>query len=188
MALRRKALPVDLRARESAAVAARLLELPEFATAHVVSAFAAMHSELDPSAVVDVAIERGISVVYPRVSDTRPRLRFHRVVGRGDLRRGAFGILEPGADAPEVAAVDIDLMLMPGLAFDDRGRRLGYGGGYYDEVGALLRAAGRGFLVGVAFTCQLVERCPAGPGDVGVDCVVSAARLIRHATVGQAPG
>ena len=75
----------------------------------------------------------------------------------------------------------IDLMILPGLAFDRQGHRLGYGGGYYDEAAGVLRAAGRGFLVGVAYDFQIVDHCPAGAGDVGVDCVVTEREVVRCA-------
>ncbi len=94
---------------------------------------------------------------------------------------GPYGLLEPLASAPEVGAEAIDVMILPGLAFDRQGRRLGYGGGYYDEAAGRLRAAGRGFLVGVAYDFQIVDDCPAGAADVGVDCVVTERRVVRCA-------
>ena len=60
-----------------------------------------------------------------------------------------------------------------------QGRRLGYGGGYYDELAQRLRAHGRGFLVGLGYDFQLVERCPTGDGDVALDCIVTDARVVR---------
>jgi 5-formyltetrahydrofolate cyclo-ligase len=95
------------------------------------------------------------------------------------LTPGAFGILEPPAGCREVPVEEIEVLLVPGLAFDPAGRRLGYGGGYYDEVAARLRAAGKGFLLGVGFDFQLIETCPAGPADVAIDCVVTEARVVR---------
>ena len=73
------------------------------------------------------------------------------------------------------------MLLVPGLAFDGQGRRLGYGGGYYDETVRRLRGrgTGRGFLVGVGFDFQLIDHCPAGEGDVTIDCVVTDARVVR---------
>ena len=116
-----------------------------------------------------------------------PRLRFHDVditaallpTGDGVLVPGPFGLREPAPSAPEVAVESIDVMLLPGLAFDRAGRRLGYGGGYYDEAAGRLRAAGRGLLVGVAYDFQIVDRCPAGDADVGVDCVVTDGQVVR---------
>jgi 5-formyltetrahydrofolate cyclo-ligase len=118
-------------------------------------------------------------VVYPRVTAGQPRLRFHWVAGPDDLQPGAYGILEPQEACPEVAAGDLDVILLPGLAFDPAGGRLGYGGGYYDEVGGLVRREGRALLVGVGYDFQVVDRCPAGEDDVGIDRVVTEARVVR---------
>jgi 5-formyltetrahydrofolate cyclo-ligase len=71
------------------------------------------------------------------------------------------------------------VILLPGLAFDQEGHRLGYGGGYYDEVGALVRREGKALLVGLGFDFQLVDRCPAADGDVDIDRVVTDARVVR---------
>ena len=68
---------------------------------------------------------------------------------------------------------------MPGLAFDPKGRRLGWGGGFYDELGAALPCPGRTILVGVAHDFQVVPHCPAGSFDVAVDWVVTDKQVIR---------
>lgn len=176
---RREALSLDERARAAGAVSARLSALPEFQSARVVSGYLPTRGELDPGAALAAAAGRGATIVYPRVTAERPRLRFHPVASPELLRVGAFGILEPPADSAEVAIDRIDCVLVPGLAFDAQGRRLGYGGGYYDEAGALLRAAGRAFLVGVAFEFQMIDCCPTGDGDVVLDCVVTEDRVVR---------
>lgn len=176
----REALAPGEHARASAAVAARLLDLPEVAGAGTLATFAAARGEIDPAGAVAARAAAGARVAFPRVvADGLPRLRFHLVLQPGDLQPGAFGILEPQAACPEVAAGELDVVLVPGLAFDPQGRRLGYGGGYYDEVAARLRELGRGFLVGVGFDFQLRDEVPAGEGDVSIDCVVTDARVVR---------
>jgi 5-formyltetrahydrofolate cyclo-ligase len=170
---RREALGPDERARRSAEAAARLEALPEMAGARVVAAFAPKGSEIAPGF-------GSKDIVFPRATDGAPRLRFHRVPSAADLRPGAFGVNEPDAATPEVAADAIDVFVVPGLAFDHEGHRLGYGGGYYDELIAHVRSrAGRGLFVGLGFDFQLVERCPAGVGDAAVDLVVTDARVVR---------
>ena len=161
------------------AVGEALLALPELVGARVFSAYVPTRGELDVSLVVAERVAAGATVVYPRVAIERPRLRFHVVEPETPLKVGAFGILEPPADAPEVPAEAIDVVLVPGLAFDIEGRRLGYGGGYYDELAQRLRAHGRGFLVGTGFDFQLIDRCPTGDDDVSLDCIVTDARVIR---------
>src|SRR3569623_1585019 len=88
------------------------------------------------------------------------------------------GAARAAADLPEVGAGDIDLMLVPGLAFDGAGHRLGTGGGYYDEW---LEQAGpaRPHVVGLAYAFQVVDACPSEPRDQTVDAVVTAARVLH---------
>ena len=163
---------------------ARLSALPELVaattTGGTVAGFVALpgNGEVNPATALSAAHARGAHVALPRVSAEAPRLRFHNVDPTDDaaLVPGPFGLREPAPSAPEIAVENIDVMLLPGLAFDRAGRRLGYGGGYYDEAAGRLRAAGRGFLVGVAYDFQIVDRCPAGEADVPVDCVVTEVR------------
>jgi 5-formyltetrahydrofolate cyclo-ligase len=176
---RRGALGVEERAERARAANQNLSALPELAAARAVAGFVATRSELDPAEALAEAGRRGAAVAFPRVTAGEPRLRFHRVAGPEDLLPGAYGILEPQPACPEVSADALDVILMPGLAFDGDGHRLGYGGGYYDEVAGLVRRQGRALLVGVGFDFQLVDRCPAGEEDVNIDRVVTDARVVR---------
>jgi 5-formyltetrahydrofolate cyclo-ligase len=178
---RRAALPADERARAAAAGCARLAALaalgaPAVAGGRVVAGFVAKGAEIDPAAALDEVRRRGARVALPRVSDTaRPRLRFHLARPGEPLVPGRFGIPEPDPAAPEVALGDVAVMIVPGLAFDAGGGRLGAGGGYYDELLAE-RTAPPPVLVGFGFDFQVVERCPAEARDRRVDWVVTDAR------------
>jgi len=167
---------------------ARLLSLKEVdevaRRAGCVAGFAAVRAEIDPAAALDEVRRRGGRVAYPRVADAeRPRLRFH-VAESAELRAGRFGIPEPPASNEEVGLGQIDLLIVPGVAFDAEGRRLGFGGGYYDELlgtrpsGA---AAAGPVVVGLAYDFQIVDACPAEPHDQMIDGVVTEARVIRSA-------
>lgn len=185
MSDRRTQQPMPERQRAARAAAERLLDLPELrdvaARRGCLAGFVAVRAELDPAAALDEARRRGARIAFPRVTDDQtPRLRFH-VADDGDLAPGRFGIPEPSANLPEVGAGDIDLMLVPGLAFDLAGHRLGTGGGYYDEwlEGA---GAGRPHVVGFSYDFQVVDACPTEPRDQAVDGVVTDARVLRAAT------
>jgi 5-formyltetrahydrofolate cyclo-ligase len=175
---RERVSPED-RGRMGQGAGAALLGLPELVAARVFSAYVPTRGELDVSFVVEERVRAGATVVYPRVAAEGPRLRFHVVVPDTPMVLGAYGILEPPVDAPEIPAEAIDVVLVPGLAFDEQGKRLGYGGGYYDELAQRLRAHGRGFLVGLGYDFQLVESIPAGDGDAALDCIITDARVIR---------
>jgi 5-formyltetrahydrofolate cyclo-ligase len=190
MAERRAGLPAEERDACARAAAGRLLALPALAPSsravglsgeRCLSAYIAIRGELDPTAAVEAARVAGFDVVLPRI-DTRwpPRLRFHRVAGAGDLCDGPHGLTEPRAACAEVPIEGIDVMLVPGLAFDAAGRRLGLGGGYYDGAGRDLRARRPGALmVGFAYDFQVVDACPADENDVAVDVVVTERRVLE---------
>jgi 5-formyltetrahydrofolate cyclo-ligase len=185
MAERRAGLPAAEREACARAASARFLTLPELAGTSAdapacVSAYVAVRGELDPAAAVEALRAERATVVLPRIGSRQPpRLAFHVVTAAGELCAGPFGLTEPLATCAEVPVADIDVMLVPGLAFDASGRRLGYGGGYYDGAARELRASnGRGLLVGFAYDFQVVDACPVEAHDVAVDLVVTERRVL----------
>jgi 5-formyltetrahydrofolate cyclo-ligase len=184
MAEQRDALGHEQRSHMAKRAAETFLDLPETRLARTVAGFVSTRSEIDTEPLREMLRRRRIDVVLPRVSTglIPPRLRFHRARKRSDLVFGIFGLLEPRSDAPEVAAHDIDLFMVPGLAFDGRGTRVGYGGGYYDELAAYVRAhpnATHARFVGFAFDFQVLDACPTGEWDVPLDAVVTDERVVR---------
>jgi len=182
MRARREALSADERVSMTVAAVERLLELPAFTPAEgrVVAGYVAIGGELSPAGALSYVNDEGGTVALPRVSDTPPRLRFHALAPEMRLRVGRFGLSEPPETATEIAASALNVMIVPGLAFDAAGRRVGFGGGYYDGVIDEARAGGAA-IIGFAYEFQIVDRCPAGPEDRGVDVVVTDARVIRAA-------
>lgn len=107
---------------------------------------------------------------FPLVHEGR-RLSFHRVCHGGEFVTGSWDIREPGPACPELHAGELDLIVLPGAAFTRDGRRLGYGGGFYDT---LLAGPARGVpLAGVCFPCQLLDDLPVEPHDKKADMVVT---------------
>ena len=89
---------------------------------------------------------------------------------------GPYGIREPAATLPVVAPRDLDVMLVPGVAFDPRGNRLGYGGGYYDRV----LAARPCLTIGIAWTFQVVDAVPMEPWDQPVDALLTESGWVKE--------
>jgi len=173
----RDALPEATRAAAAAAIVARLAALPSFAAARCVLLTLPYRSEWDTRELVRIAIAAGKTVAIPRV-DTAARMLEARAIVDPDVdaEPGFRGIPEPRAGRPRIEPAAIDWVLVPGVAFDAAGRRLGYGGGYYDRLLPLVppstpRIAG-------AFDLQIVPRVPAAPHDLTVDAVVSESRAI----------
>jgi 5-formyltetrahydrofolate cyclo-ligase len=138
-----------------------------------VLAYHAFGSEPATAPFLVAVLAAGKHLVLPRVDGAARALRLHRVQDpEADVAPGVWGIREPRpATCPEVAAAAVDFVLVPGVVFDARGGRIGYGGGYYDRL--LGGCAHRPALVAAAFDVQLVPEVPMGPEDVRVDRVVT---------------
>jgi 5-formyltetrahydrofolate cyclo-ligase len=156
----------------SARVRAHLLCHPAWRESRVVLGYASFRQEVDTFPLLEEVLARGKELVLPRVVRASRSLHLLRVKDlAADLRPGYQGILEP--DPARCSSVDpglIDLVLVPGVVFDRRGFRLGYGGGYYDRLLASLPRAVR---VGLAFSLQVVEELPVLPHDLPVDVLVT---------------
>jgi len=174
---RRDALTPEFRAAASAAIAARLAALPEIAAASVVLLTLPFRSEWDTLGLVRAAIRAGQTVALPRVDPQARMLVLHALADPDhDIAVGHQGIPEPLPDRPRVPYDAVDFVLVPGVAFDATGRRLGYGGGYYDRLLPLLRP-GAARAAG-AFELQLADIVPAAPHDIAVDMIVTESRTL----------
>lgn len=134
-----------------------------------VAMYAAKGSEVDTARIDAAARAAGLIVAYPRVRRGQP-LAFHAVT-RDELARAPFGLAEPSADATPVALGDIAAFLVPGLAFDRAGGRLGWGKGYYDITFASAPASA--LRVGLAFACQLVDHLVREPHDIAMHMIIT---------------
>ena len=131
--------------------------------------YAPLPGELDTALIDELLRSRGTAIAYPRVDGDLLRLHF---AAPSDLVRGRFAIAGPPSHLPSVAAGDLDLVLVPALAFDRRGHRLGFGRGFYDRLLAAAPAATR---LGACLPHQLVPRLPDEPHDVAVDFILVGA-------------
>lgn len=176
MRARLKAQRSAERQRASRMVARRLCALPAFRRAKTVMVYLALPYELDTAAIIRRARRLGKRIVVP-VSATKtrriiPTLLRQRRRDDGAVQAGPFGIAEPQRPHMTVSPNDIDLVVVPGVAFDRHGRRLGHGHGYYDRF--LKRLPASVPRIGIGFTCQVVERLPATAWDVPLDRVLTA--------------
>jgi 5-formyltetrahydrofolate cyclo-ligase len=149
-----------------------LWEHPVFAAANRIAAYISMAGEVPTAGLIAAARSLGKTIVLPRVVG-RNHLELHHWEGE-PLLPGSFGIGEPPANAPQVAPDQIDLFLVPGLAFDLSGGRLGMGKGYYDRL--LPQSAG--FRVGLCWECQLLPEVPMEPHDQRVQGICTERRLL----------
>jgi 5-formyltetrahydrofolate cyclo-ligase len=186
MAAIRDAIPAEERTAKSEAIARRLSEWGGFAAAKTVLAFISTRSEVLTQPMVAAALAAGKVVGAPRTLLEQKRLEFRRIRGLAqELVPGPFGILEPKTEAPLLDPAAADLILVPGLAFDKQGYRLGYGGGFYDRL--LANPEVRAATVGIAFEGQIVERMPHEESDRPVGWLATEQRIINCAAARAMP-
>ncbi len=182
MRQRRTALDSGDRMRASAALADLLIGMPELSTPRLVAVYWAVRSELPLMHAVSALLRAGHELCLPLIQPDQT-LHFARWQPGVPMRPNRFGIPEPAVSVTdELLPEQLDVALLPLLAFDDRGGRLGSGGGYYDRSFACMRGRPRPqspFLLGVAYAFQQVARLPVEAWDVPLDAIVTDSRLIR---------
>jgi len=159
--------PIDT-AAEASSVIRSLLKDDHVRQAHTLLLYSALPDELPLQPLIDQLASEGRTILLPRVvSDTDMEL--HRYTGTNDLQRGAYGILEPIGEL--FTAYDtIDVVIVPGMAFDRQGHRLGRGKGYYDRFLPQLTNA---YKIGVCPSTRLIDQVPTAPHDALMDRVVT---------------
>ncbi len=157
----------------SSSVCQRLAARDELQDIDCLAGYMAKGHELDVRPFLDTAIDQGIEVLLPRVIGPG-EMEFCPVDDWDELESGTFGIEEP--TGPVSPIDDVDIFLVPGLAFDRQGTRLGFGMGYYDRA---LPPSGRATTVGVGYDWQLVEELPSEDHDQPMDAVVTDCRWLR---------
>ncbi len=176
---RRNGLGQDGRREKSESIASRFLEQPEYKSAGTVLFYVNFRDEVGTRGLIAQALEDGKKVLAPKVDRKAHRLKLFEIKdGSADLEAGYMGIYEPvEAKTREAAPGEVDLVVLPGVGFDSKGRRLGYGGGYYDRLIETLRP-GVG-LVALAFDVQVVDEIPSEDHDKKVDKIVTETKMIR---------
>lgn len=194
---RRDAIDLDVRAAKSAVVCARLVELMDSsgtAGQRAVAVYAAMGSEVDPAAFAAAAAKRGWRVAYPCMFSATDAMACGqrmcmRAVSAGDASAAPF-IAHPtrafaatdvdSSRFPIVPAEALDMIIVPLVAFDRAGARLGYGGGCYDRYLPMLSPACQ--IIGIAFDEQRVDHVPTDAHDLPLPHIISAQRLAHLPT------
>lgn len=176
MTARRDALAPGERGRIASALADRLAALPQYAAASSVLATMSIGSEWSTRPFLERARSDGKAIVLPRISASKPRrLELHTVGDlAADLVPGVWDIPEPDpARCPAVSLSEVDFAVIPALAADRGGYRLGYGAGYFDKL--LAGRSSKPFCVTALPAAFVLERIPHEPHDVAVDLVMSEA-------------
>jgi 5-formyltetrahydrofolate cyclo-ligase len=174
----RKTAPLEACAERSAKIVQALEAHPAIKDAKSVTLFWPMieRHEVDLRSLDTSLRARGVRVAYPAIDQDTGDMTFRFVDDIATLQEAGYGFAEPPKDAPLATAPDLDVVVVPAIAIDPTGHRIGYGAGYYDR--ALPTVAPPATTIAVAYDYQLVAEVPFTPGDVRVAWVLTDTRLI----------
>ena len=172
----RNTTPASACDARSQRIVQRLLELTALTRATRVALFwpIVVRHEVDLRPLDEALRARGARVAYPAIDPESGAMTFRFVAAVTDLEVQGYGFAEPPATAEE--ATELDAVLVPALALDSRGHRIGYGAGYYDRT--LPRFCPPGVSIGVAYDFQLLVEVPLTEGDVACDWIVTDTRVL----------
>lgn len=176
--LLRRNLPAREALSRSRLVTGRLIEEPGYLDSGVVHCYvSAKWNEVETRPLLEECLRSGRTLVVPVVDHAEKRLKHVRITSLDELRKTRFGLWEPAiADTTHYHDLaSIDLVVVPGVAFDRSGNRIGLGGGYYDRFLAGISAA----TVGLAYQFQIVSHIVPGDYDVPVDVIVTDEAVYR---------
>ena len=164
----------DDRRRKSEAIQRKVFRLTAFRRARTIGCYLALPYEVQTWQMIEEMLAQGKRVVVPVTVPHTKRLTLSEIQDpASELHNGAFGVFEPKRSVRRpVRAGEVDLLLVPGLAFDRRGHRLGHGYGYFDRL--LARLPRKTSTVGLAFRFQLFDRLPTTARDHAVQAVLAA--------------
>ena len=171
----RRELSSDWVSNASRRVQERTVTLSEYESARAVGAYFALPSEVQTAKLLERCWHDGKEVCVPAFDPAQGAYTLARADAGCALKKGELGIFEPAVRS-SVEADALQLIFVPGLAFDMYGGRLGHGAGHYD---AMLRGAIGVFKIGLAFDFQLVDRIPMASADVSMNAIVTNTKVIR---------
>lgn len=171
-----------LKEEVSREIVQKFLDLPEYAAAQTVMFYVDVRTEVKTRDFLAVALTHGKKIVVPYCLDGE--LELFWLQSMDELAIGMYKILEPRADlrglpGKKVSPFELDLVMVPGVAFDRHGARMGHGFGYYDKLLEHTRPGTP--LVALAFECQLFEGIPTAPHDIFMDKIVTEAAIYECA-------
>ncbi len=172
----RDRLPLRKRKLASRKIMGRLLKLPLFQSAKSIGLYRHTGSEVETLNLLKKCLALKKIVGAPRVNKKNHTIDFIQVKSLKDFKKGTYDILEPKEMEPVLEPKAIDLFLIPGILFDRKGHRLGYGKGYYDRF---LKFLSGSLTVGLTYDKTLVDRLPNHSRDIPVSYVITEKRIVQ---------
>jgi 5-formyltetrahydrofolate cyclo-ligase len=175
---KRDAISRATKTAKDVSIKQRLFALDDFVNAEVVFFYASFRSEVETHTMIKESLEMGKRVMLPKVYREGHRVKLYEIKDITELSPGHMGILEPSfSDAYSLSIDEVTIIIIPGVAFDYSGNRLGYGGGYYDML--LAQRKKKAPIIALAYDEQLVDEIPSEPHDIKVDMIITDKRVIK---------
>src|SRR3989338_4363442 len=178
---KRDSMTTDEVKAKSLAIAEKLMTTVEYQKADAVLFYAAKGNEVATRDMIETALEEGKRVLLPITNTAAKEIEVSEITDyASDLKKGVFGIMEPKKKIAAGAVGGIDAVIVPGVAFDREGHRLGYGHGYYDKLLHKLTGKNAGMVkIGLAYDCQMVEKLPRESHDHPMDMIVTESCVMK---------
>jgi 5-formyltetrahydrofolate cyclo-ligase len=161
--------------RKSKIIGEKLFSLLEFKNSSYVMFYSSIRSEVRTDFMIERAIKDGYKVFLPKTNIEIKELIPLRVKNLKELERGAYNILEPKLSAEKIDVDMLEIIIVPGVAFDENCYRIGYGGGFYDRFLKKVKNAKK---IGLAYELQIIPEIPKEKNDVKLDIIITEKRII----------
>lgn len=173
---KRDSIPTSQRKIWDNKISEFLIKSNFYKRAKVIFTFVSFKSEVDTHRIINYAIDYGKIIGVPKIKSKQRGIEVFKIASLGDLEKGYFGVMEPKDKCTPINPEAIDLILMPGLAFDKKGGRIGYGGGFYDRfLNNLKKKISK---IALAYDFQLLDEVPVNSLDVRVDGIITNRKII----------
>ncbi|NMM62759.1 5-formyltetrahydrofolate cyclo-ligase [Clostridium sp. P21] len=149
----------------------KIINSSDYKNAQTIFIFVSFNNEVDTHRIIKQALQDGKILCVPKIISKEQGMDIVRIKSFKDLKEGAYGILEPEDNKLKVQEKDIELSYLPGLAFDRRGGRIGYGGGFYDRF--LVKTRKDSKKIGLAYKFQVFSEVPMEEHDVFIDGIIT---------------
>jgi len=174
---KRDDIPQNIKNDKNEIIKKKLFSLHEFINAEVIFFYASFRSEVETHTMIKESLGMGKRVVLPKVLIDGHRVKLYEIQDINELSPGHMGIPEPSfSNAYSLSIDEVNIIIIPGVAFDYSGNRLGYGGGYYDML--LAQRKMKAPIIALAYEEQLVDEIPSETHDIKIDMIVTDKRVI----------
>lgn len=173
----RKSIPKNEVLEKSNEIKKRLFEMDEFKQASAILFYVSYDNEVYTHDMIKECKKMGKQVIVPFSDKSNRRLILSELNNWNSLKPGSYGIFEPSKDEIKEFSIEkINLIIVPGVGFDESGRRIGHGRGYYDN---LLKNLKDTLIIGLAFELQIIDNIPVNKYDIPVHKIITENRLIE---------